>query len=84
MKNLQEKITDQSLDTFLMYARDACNWNGMPLIGGNVGGSKQERGNLTDLKKKGFIKTFEEDRKCVFIEFTEKGKTLALKYGIIV
>lgn len=48
------------------------NWSGMPLVGGNVGGTKEERGNLTQLKKAGLITTSESDGEK-WISFTESG-----------
>lgn len=74
-------ITDTSLELFLDYARDAGNWSGTPLIGGNVGGAKEERGNLTQLKKAGLITTFEwEGNK--WIDFTDAGHALAAEHGV--
>lgn len=40
-------ITAASLEVFKAYAADAPNWSGTPLIGGNVGGGKAERGKPT-------------------------------------
>lgn len=79
------KLTERSMKLFLEYAEDADNWSGNPLVGGNVGGSKEDRGNLTDLKKAGLITTFnyfEEGRPDTWIEFTEAGKQLAREHGI--
>ncbi|CAJ1505588.1 hypothetical protein [[Mycobacterium] burgundiense] len=42
-------ITARSLELFLDYARDAGNWGGTPLVGGNVCGSREDNGNLTQL-----------------------------------
>lgn len=39
-------ITYTSFEVFMAYAKDAGNWAGTPCIGGNVGGGRQERGNL--------------------------------------
>lgn len=75
------KITDTSKSLFLAYAEDAANWSGMPLVGGNVGGSKEDRGNLTQLKQAGLIATF-TDEGCTWIQFTATGKALALENGI--
>jgi hypothetical protein len=74
------EITKQSLEVFLAYAKDASNWNGMPLVGGNVGGSKEERGNLTQLKRAGLIRTTIDDG--TWISFTESGKALAAEHGV--
>ena len=74
-------ITEKSLALFLAYARDAGNWSGTPLIGGNVGGSKEDRGNLTQLKRAGLIKSFDDGEGCQWIQFTDAGKALALQHG---
>lgn len=73
-------ITDKSLALFLSYAWDAGNWSGTPLVGGNVGGDKEERGNLTQLKRAGLITTFSDNG--VWICFTAAGKALAAEHGI--
>lgn len=74
-------ITKLSLRLFIEYAEDAGNWNGTPMVGGNVGGTKQDRGNLTQLKQAGLITTFQEEH-CTFVKFTDAGKELALEHGI--
>lgn len=75
-------ITAQSLALFLAYARDAGNWSGTPLVGGNVGGSKEDRGNLTQLKRAGLITTNIEDRNLTWVYFTDAGKALAAEHGV--
>jgi hypothetical protein len=80
---MQFKITEQSLQVFLAYARDAGNWSGTPLVGGNVGGSKEERGNLTQLKRAGLITTFVDEGNA-WIVFTDAGVELARQHGITV
>jgi hypothetical protein len=77
------KITVQSLALFLAYAKDAGNWSGQPLVGGNVGGSKEDRGNLTQLKRAKLITT-SEDEGNTWLRFTEAGKALALSHGITI
>lgn len=74
------EITDKSLAVFLAYAADAGNWSGSPLVGGNVGGGKEERGNLTQLKKAGLITTYND--MGLWIKFTDAGKKLAEEHGI--
>jgi hypothetical protein len=74
-------ITEKSLKVFLAYAKDAGNWGGNPWIGGNVGGTKEERGNITQLKQAGLIKT-QQDGRNSYIIFTAAGKTLAAEHGI--
>lgn len=75
------KITERSLDLFLAYARDAANWSGTPLVGGNVGGTKEDRGNLTQLKRAKLLHTF-HDEGCDWIVFDEAGVALAAEHGI--
>ena len=74
-------ITELSKALFVAYASDAGNWNGSPLVGGNVGGSKEDRGNLTQLKRAGLITTF-ADEGCLWIVFTPAGKTFAAACGV--
>ena len=74
-------ITSKSLELFLAYAKDAVNWNDMPLVGGNLGGSKEDRGNLTQLKKAGLIQTTLEEGNT-WIIFTDAGIALAAQHNI--
>lgn len=74
-------ITPQSLEVFLAYAKDAANWGGTPLVGGNVGGGPEERGNLTQLKKAGLIQTSRDDG-ATFVHFTDAGEALAAQHGL--
>lgn len=76
-------ITDTSLKLFLAYAEDASNWGGTPLVGGNVGGSKEGCGNLTQLKRAGLIETFREEGH-LWVDFTDEGKEFAAKCGITI
>jgi len=75
-----KKLTEKSHALFMHYANDAGNWDGMPMIDG----TKEERGNLTDLKKAGLITTQPDgDNKLVtWLIFTEKGKAYALENGV--
>jgi hypothetical protein len=71
------KITAESLELFIELASDAENWNGQPIV--NI--SKEQRGNLSDLKKKGLLVTF-RDEGCDWVDFTPEGKALAENHGI--
>jgi hypothetical protein len=75
------QLTHASQLLFLAYAEDACNWSGNVPVGGNVGGSKEDRGNLTQLKKAGLITTW-TDEGWTWINFTEAGKRKAAEHGI--
>lgn len=76
-----EGLTAESLNLFLAYVRDAGNWSGTPPVGGNVGGTKEQRGNLTHLKKAGLIKTFTSDGDT-WVQFTDAGRELASRHNI--
>ena len=70
-------LTEASLSLFLQLANDADNWSGQPLFeGGEI-----EKGNLTDLKKKGLIGT-DRDEGCTWVYFTEQGASLAFDHNI--
>lgn len=73
-------ITERSLALFIEYAKDAGNWSGTPLVGGNVGGSAEDRGNLTQLKQAGLIRTWNDGG--IWIAFTDAGKALAKDHGL--
>lgn len=74
-------ITDTSKQVFTMYYNDAGNWGGTPGVGLNVGGSKEERGNLTQLKQAGLIKTW-NDEGVTWVGFTDAGLEYALQIGL--
>lgn len=74
-------LTEESLKLFLLYANDAGNWNGNPLVGGNITHTQKDNGNLTDLKKKGLLTTFRSDG-YDWIEFTAAGIAFAALHGI--
>lgn len=76
-------LTNRSLELFLDYARDSANWSGTPLVGGNVGGSPEDRGNLTQLKQAGLIRTA-NDGGDVWVYFTKEGRELAARYGVTI
>lgn len=79
-------ITPRSLAVFLGYAEDAENWSGTPPLGGGGGGSKEDRGNITQLKRAGLIETFVDQGGDggdeTWIRFTDKGRKLAGEHGI--
>jgi hypothetical protein len=73
-------LTVKSTALFIDLVKDAGNWNGNPLWGGNVGGSREDRGNLTDIKKAGLVTTDMDDG-CIWIFFTDLGKKFAKGLG---
>lgn len=88
-------LTAASLALFLDLARDAGNWSGSPLFGGNVGRGAAAKGNLTQLKQAELVTTWEDDddgKRCmstgrrlppaVWVEFTPAGVALALSHGV--
>lgn len=72
-------LTPASLDLFIAFAKDAPNWNGMPLIDCLT---KQERGNLTDLVRRDLISVAYEDDGSSFAVFQPKGHALAAELNI--
>ena len=74
-------ITQASQALFSAYANDAANWGGTPLVGGNVGRTKADCGNLTDLKKLGLLTTFDHDG-YMWVQFTAEGVAYAAELGI--
>ena len=68
-------LTTASMELFADLWNDAPNWSGTPLLGGNVDLTKEERGNLTDLKKAGLLTTSKSGGE-VWVHFTEAGKSL--------
>lgn len=77
-------LTPASHELFMQFADDAGNWNGMPLVNGNVIVDAQLRGNLTDLVKKGLVTvdTDEDDKSCQWLSFTDEGKAYSAAYGV--
>lgn len=78
---MQIELTPASLELFLKFARDAGNWSGTPLVGGNFEFTAADRGNLTDLKVKGLVRTF-RDEGHDWVEFLPAGRELAAAHGI--
>jgi hypothetical protein len=74
-------LTPRSLEIFLAYAKDACNWSGTPCLGANVPFSKEDRGNLTQLKRAGLVTTEKSDG-LEWMTFTLEGRKLAAKHGV--
>jgi len=74
------KITEKSKELFRKYAADAGNWNGQPLVGGNVADTKYDRGNLTQLKRAGLITT-DTDEGNIWLSFTPTGVRYARTLG---
>lgn len=68
---------------FVLYFKDACNWGGEPLVGGNVEllGAKQDRGLLTQLKVAGLVRTTQSDG-WSFVSFTDAGVAYAKTLGL--
>jgi hypothetical protein len=62
---------------FLALANDAGNWAGTPMV--DI--TKEQRGNLTQLKTANLIETFTDDY-ATWADFTDAGKELAAENGI--
>jgi hypothetical protein len=77
------KLTDNEAKFFDGYYKDAGNWSGSPLVGGNVTilGDKEDRGLLAHLKRQGLVVT-NGDEGDTFLTFTKKGEALARARGL--
>lgn len=77
-------LSPEALALFTDLAKDAGNWSGTPLFGGNVGGSPESKGHLTKLKKAGLVTTCqdEDDRSLSWVSFTPAGKEFAAALGV--
>lgn len=71
-------LTEGSRELFLRLAKDAENWSGEPLLPPFY---PAERGNLTDLVRKGLITVFDDDGDS-FASFTDSGRALAAELGV--
>ena len=75
-------LTEGSHKVFMMYAEDADNWSGTPWVSeGNISLTGAQRGNLSDLVKKGLIKIEGVDN-MQYVVFTEDGKAYAAANGL--
>lgn len=72
-------LTPASFALFIHFAKDAHNWNGEPLV--DI--TKEQRGNLSQLKKNKLLRTF-KDEGCDFVIFTDEGRELAAQHGFII
>lgn len=71
-------LTPASYSLLIDLIKDAPNWEGQPLI--DI--TKEQRGNLSDLKRRGFLDTF-KDEGCMFAIFTPIGTAFAAEvFGI--
>ena len=70
-------ITEASKVVFLGYAKDSENWSGnIPVFG-----TAEHRGNLTQLKIAGLVKTWNDEGRT-WLQFTPAGKEFAKTLGI--
>lgn len=77
MTTTTQTLKPGSEELFKALANDANNWSGSPLV--DI--SKDQRWNLTDLKKKGLLETW-TDEGCTWCNFTAAGIELAKTFGI--
>lgn len=71
-------LTEQSFKLFIDLATDAPNWNGSPIL--DI--TKEQRGNLTDLKKHGLVTTSKDPDGYDWVDFTDAGIALANENGL--
>lgn len=70
-------LTKESRRLFKELAFDAENWSGVPLLPELT---QQQKGNLTDLKKKALL-AVDIDEGVEWVIFTDAGKNLAKSFG---
>jgi hypothetical protein len=75
-------LTPASLDLFRYIAGQAKHWDNMPPLEGMRPMSPADKGNLTDLKKRGLLKVREVDTDQHLVFFTDAGESLAKSLGI--
>jgi hypothetical protein len=85
--NATIELTPASLETFLAYAADAGNWGWNPWVSsGNISPTKAQRGNLSDLVKKGLIQIGDSEgrgrARDQYLVFTDSGVELAAAHGV--
>ncbi|MFZ0708713.1 MAG: hypothetical protein WAM53_01605, partial [Terrimicrobiaceae bacterium] len=78
---LKIKLTARSLEIFKDAAEDAGNWSGTPCLGGNFNFTKEDRGNLTQLKRAKLLSTFRDNGE-EWIQFTQLAHEFAALHGI--
>jgi hypothetical protein len=74
------KLSAKSLELFKEIAEDMPNWSHCVPSDGNIQINASQRGNLTDLKKKGICTTEEHDGSA-WISFTDAGYALSTELG---
>lgn len=78
MNNNRYDLSNGSIDLFTDLVRWSADWSGQPLIELTTAA---EKGHLTDLKKKGLLRTFASDG-CMFAVFTPEGIAFAKDLGL--
>jgi len=70
-----ESLPANARQLFFLYVRDAGNWSGTPLVGGNVRllGVREDRGLLSHIKQAGLVTT-DTDEGCTWLHFTALGR----------
>ncbi len=69
-------LTTETQNLFISFVEDAPNWSGQPIV--DI--TKEQRGNLSDLKRKGLVETFRDDG-CDWVIFTPSGISYANELG---
>jgi hypothetical protein len=70
-------LTASTISLFVELVNDAPNWSGNPLL--DI--TKEQRGNLTQLKQAGVVETFKADGDQ-WVRFTEAGMLMAEQMGL--
>ena len=78
---MQNELTATSAKLLTDLIQDAGNWSGRPPLNGNVQTDNALKGNVTDLKKQGYIST-QLDEGFAWVNFTKKAVEFAAANGI--
>jgi hypothetical protein len=76
------ELTPDSLKLFRYIAGEAKHWDHTPPLEGMYAMSPADKGNFTDLKKKGLLDVEEVDTDRHLVIFSDAGVTLAASLGI--
>lgn len=80
MSNTIKKLAAATHTRFVEYYKDAGNWDGSPLVGGNVGGEPADKGYIVNMKKAGLVETWMDDGD-VWMDFTDLGHAYFTQHG---
>lgn len=82
-ERIEASLTPDSLALFLAHANDAGNWSGNPILNYGNDLTPEQKGNLTDLKRKKLL-IVEKHEGVEFVFFEPAGIALAAAHNITI